>query len=41
MAVEHGILNTLEIAIEPVWYTAIQPKIGDGATGMVDTEASQ
>jgi hypothetical protein len=40
MAIEYGILDNLEIAVEPVWYTAIRPKVGRRATGIGDLEAT-
>jgi hypothetical protein len=40
MAFEYGILDQLELAVEPVWYTAIRPKVGRQATGIGDVEAT-
>jgi len=40
MALEWAILDTLELSVEPVWYTAIRPKVGRSATGFGDTEAT-
>ncbi len=40
MAIEWAIFDTLELAVEPVWYTAIHPKVGRSATGIGDTEAT-
>ncbi len=40
MAVEWAIVDTLELSVEPVWYTAIRPKVGRSASGVGDTEAT-
>jgi hypothetical protein len=40
MAFEYGILDQLELAVEPVWYTAILPKVGRHAKGIGDVEAT-
>jgi hypothetical protein len=40
MAFEWAILDTLELSIEPIGYTAIRPKVGRSATGIGDTEAT-
>ena len=40
LALEYGITDRLEIAVEPVVYTRIQPKIGSSAKGFGDTEAT-
>lgn len=31
---------TLELSVEPVWYTAIRPKVGRSASGVGDTETT-
>lgn len=40
MAFEWAILDTLELSIEPVWFTSIRPKVGRSANGIGDTEAT-
>ena len=40
LAFEYGILNRLEIAVEPVIHTSIRPKTGPSATGFGDTEVT-
>jgi hypothetical protein len=40
MSFEWAILDTLELSVEPVWYTAIRPNVGRRATGVGDTEAT-
>ena len=38
LAFEYGITDRLEIAVEPVVYTSIRPKVGQSAKGFGDTE---
>ena len=38
--IEYGLLNSLELAVEPVPFTAIRPKEGHGATGLGDVEVT-
>lgn len=40
LAFEYGILNRLEIAVEPVIYTSVRPKIGPSAAGFGDSEVT-
>ena len=40
LVLEYGISDRLEIAIEPVAYTSIRPKIGPSARGFGDTEVT-
>src|SRR5258706_15915420 len=40
MAVEWAIVDTLELSVEPVWYTAIRPKVGRSVTGIDDSEGT-
>ncbi len=40
MAVEYGITDNLELLAEPVFYTAIRPKVGSQATGLGDVEVT-
>ena len=40
LAFEYGLTDRLELLLEPVFYTSIQPKIGSGARGMGDIEAT-
>ena len=40
LALEYGIFNRLELAIEPVLYTSIRPKNGPSASGFGDTEVT-
>lgn len=38
LAVEYGLLDRLELLVEPVFYTAIRPDVGRNASGMGDLE---
>jgi hypothetical protein len=40
IAFEYGITNRLALLVEPVFYTAIRPKVGRRATGLGDLEAT-
>ena len=40
LALEYGLLDRLELLVEPVFYTAISPDTGRSATGMGDLEAT-
>lgn len=40
LLVEYGLAKDLEIAVEPVVYTAIRPKVGRSATDVGDLEAT-
>jgi hypothetical protein len=40
LAFEYGLTDRLEVLLEPVFYTSIQPTMGPGAKGMGDLEAT-
>ncbi len=40
LAFEYGLTDRLELLLEPVFYTSIQPTAGSGAKGMGDLEAT-
>jgi len=40
LAVEYGLTDRLELLVEPVFYTAIRPKMGTQATGVGDLEVT-
>jgi hypothetical protein len=40
IAIEYGLANRFELLVEPVFYTAIRPKLGPRATGVGDLECT-